>query len=452
MDRVVADAIDAYHGSLSPERAVECSEWLTERLRQDQLEFGGRPLCTVLRPRFLSPAQHRRLRDGCAAVLRAFDTALGAAFADPAVMRQFALPDWEEALVREDRSPYAASPTSRLDSFFDERTGALRFAEYNAETPAGIAYGDALAEYFLAFPPMAELGRRFEIRALPARQSVLAALLDAHHRWLGRWETPSIAIVDWQDVPTQSEFRLFRAYFNRMGVPCTIVDPGEMEYRNGALWANGERVSIIYKRVLISELVTRCGLMHPLVRAVRDGAVCMVNPFRCKVLHKKASLAVLSDERNEALFDHASRQAIAAHIPWTRRVEERWTMYEGKRVDLLPFAAARRERLVLKPNDDYGGAGIVLGWTVDAVTWERALGAALEAPFVLQERIMLPSETFPAVVDGQLIYADRIVDTAPFAFDGRYVDGYLSRISTGALVNVTAGTGSTVPTFIVEPR
>ena len=65
---------------------------------------------------------------------------------------------------------------------------------------------------------------------------------------------------------------------------------------------------------------------------------------------------------------------------------------------------------------------------------------------------MLPSETFPAVVDGQLLYADRIVDTAPFAFDGRYVDGYLSRISTGALVNVTAGTGSTVPTFIVEPR
>ena len=67
-----------------------------------------------------------------------------------------------------------------------------------------------------------------------------------------------------------------------------------------------------------------------MLRAVRDGAVCMVNPFRCKMLHKKASLAVLSDERNADLFSAEEREAIAAHIPWTRRVEERRTVYHGR--------------------------------------------------------------------------------------------------------------------------
>jgi len=80
------------------------------------------------------------------------------------------------------------------------------------------------------------------------------------------------------------------------------------------------------------------------------------------------------------------------------------------------------------------------------------LHAALAEPFIVQERIGLPSESFPSVVDGELVFADRIVDTAPFVFAGAYVEGCLTRVSTATLVNVTAGGGSTVPTFVVEKR
>ena len=41
---------------------------------------------------------------------------------------------------------------------------------------------------------------------------------------------PRIAIVDWSDVPTQSEFLLFQDYFTRQGLECVIVDPREVEY------------------------------------------------------------------------------------------------------------------------------------------------------------------------------------------------------------------------------
>jgi hypothetical protein len=47
---------------------------------------------------------------------------------------------------------------------------------------------------------------------------------------------------------------------------------------------------------------------------------------------------------------------------------------------------------------------------------------------------------------------DRMLDTAPFVTHGDYMDGMLTRLSTAALLNVTAGGGSTVPTFIVIPR
>ena len=178
----------------------------------------------------------------------------------------------------------------------------------------------------------------------------------------------------------------------------------------------------------------------------------MVNPFRCKILHKKASLAVLSDERKSDLFNDAELEAIEAHIPWTCRVEERHASYHGRRIDLLPFILDHREKLVLKPNDEYGGKGIVLGWETDASSWAEAIQDALTDPYIVQERVTIPSEPFPSMVDGHVRLIDRMLDTNPFVFYGNYMDGCLSRLSTEALLNVTAGSGSAVATFVVEKR
>jgi len=220
----------------------------------------------------------------------------------------------------------------------------------------------------------------------------------------------------------------------------------------GKLYAGDYHIHLIYKRVLISELLHKGGLNHPVFQAVRDGAVCMVNPLRCKILYKKASFAVLSDENNAHLFTAAELDAIRAYIPWTRVVAERTTTFAFEPIDLVPFILKNRERLVLKPNDDYGGHGIVLGWTTDPATWERAVETALAQPYIVQERINVPTEPFPSFVDGRLEVADRMLDTAPFTWFGGYMDGCLTRISTAALLNVTAGGGSTVPTFLVDRR
>src|SRR5260221_10951245 len=87
----------------------------------------------------------------------------------------------------------------------------------------------------------------------------------------------------------------------------------------------------------------------------------MVNPFRCKILHKKASLAVLSDERNANVFTEEELEAIEAHIPWTCRVEERYASFHGQAVDPVPFIVRNPESLAAKTNDHYGGQGLIPG-------------------------------------------------------------------------------------------
>lgn len=459
MTSVLAQAIGHYHELLNDEVAGECQATLEAELRQRGLFFGGRALCTVLRPRFLTPDQYRFLRDRCALLLRAFDRIYHAALEDAALRRQFGLVEWEETLMERDPGFADPSPVSRIDAFYLPEDAVFHLTEYNAETPAGAAYGDALADVFLALPVMRSFLRKFDVRPLPARHNVLHALLGAYAQWRRAGANggkspaaPRIAILDWKEVPTYSEFVLWVDYFRARGLEARIVDPRDTQLEGGRLTADGAPIDLIYKRVLISELVELGGADHAVIRAVQSGAVCMVNPFRCKLLHKKASLAVLSDERNVGLFSDTECQVIDAHIPWTRVVEERKTRYRERTVDLVPFIIEQRQRLVLKPNDAYGGAGIVLGWEVDAAAWERSVRLALTEPFVVQERVPIPSEAYPSVVDGRVVFAERILDTAPFAYQGTHVDGCMSRLSTAALVNVTAGGGSQTPTFLVEAR
>jgi hypothetical protein len=66
--------------------------------------------------------------------------------------------------------------------------------------------------------------------------------------------------------------------------------------------------------------------------------------------------------------------------------------------------------------------------------------------------VAIPSELYPCLVDGRVELIDLMLDTNPFVFYGDYVDGCLSRLSAEALLNVTAGNGSAVATFVVEKR
>src|SRR5437667_244162 len=88
------------------------------------------------------------------------------------------------------------SPTARLDSFFVSEA-ELKFTEYNAETPAGAGYNDALSEIFFGLPVMRQFVRRYLVRPIPARPHVLHALLDSFEQFRGnRNEKPRIAILD----------------------------------------------------------------------------------------------------------------------------------------------------------------------------------------------------------------------------------------------------------------
>jgi uncharacterized circularly permuted ATP-grasp superfamily protein len=256
--------------------------------------------------------------------------------------------------------------------------------------------------------------------------------------------------VDWRDLPTEHEFFLLRNYFASRGVPTIVCAPDELEYDGRTLRCGDFPVDLVYKRIIIHELLTRCGESHPLLRAYAEGRVCLVNSPRCKPLHKKAAFELLTDEERAGWFTPAEREVFASCVPWTRRVAEGKTTHEGERVDLVEHIRHRRERFVLKPNDDYGGRGLTLGARANASEWDDALARALAEDYVVQEAIELHTELFPVFGESTWGFQTMYVDTNPFLFRGR-VGGAMVRLSASPVVNVTSG-GGEAGLFVLEER
>jgi hypothetical protein len=452
-DRVSERAVAEYHALLRDDRALaeELEERFFARMRERRLTFGGRWLCSFPRPNLVSTHVYEQIRDVCRGIFRAVEKVeqtLG-----PELWDRVDLLPAERELAGWDPGYSRPSPLARLDSFVTP--SSYRYVELNAETPAGGSYADALAEVFLEMPLVRRFQERWRLRPFHTGRRLLATLLRCYREAGGGEEHPAIAVVDYEDVPTRVEHHMVRDYLESRGYPALVCDPRRLDYEGGRLRHEGRPIDVVYRRLLVNELLERRDEVRPLLDAVRERAVVLVNPFRCKPVHKKAIFAVLTDDALRGLFTAEERRAIRTHVPWTRRVKEERTTRQEEEIDLPAFVLGNRERLVMKPNDEYGGKGVFIGWEMTEADWARALEEALRSSYVVQERVELRRQEFPELAPagggerGALRFRDFVVDLDPYVFDGE-VEGFLTRLSTSSLANVTSG-GGQVPSLLVEP-
>jgi uncharacterized circularly permuted ATP-grasp superfamily protein len=430
---------ESYWRALLRERAPgdSCAA-LADRMRERRLTFGGRLLCPFLRPFFLTPADEVRVTRAAEALWRLGEQLARAAPRDPSLLRALGLTDAEIELVSIDPGAGPASTAARADAFL--LPGSLEFAEYNAESPAGLAYSQRLAELFDELSVMRAFKHRFDVRHYTPVAALLDALMATYREWGGTARPPRIAIVDWREVPTYSEFELLRDAFTAAGVPTVIHDPRDLEFDGRMLTADGERIDFVYRRVLINDIIARRAECRALVDAYRAKAVCVANNLRCKIAHKKAFFFVLSAPEYRHLFDPADLSAVRLSVPWTILVG-----------GVGSGVSKSRDRLVLKPNDEYGGSGVTLGWETDPSEWDRAVERAVrQGGWVAQDRINVRREIFPVCDGERVVERDMLVDLAPYLFRGK-VAGFLTRLSATGLANVTSG-GGQVPAFVVSER
>jgi hypothetical protein len=440
-------AIAQYHELLLADETLtpRVFEKLHDAMRTSGLIYADRPISVALRPHLLERSQFEAHEIVAELIGRALEKIAAAAVQSPTLMTQLGLTDTEQKVARIDPGFARAAVTTRLDGFVHGQE--IKFVEYNAENPSSLSDQEGLNRILFELPAMSILAQRYRLQQFSPVERLLATLLAVYRDWNGNG-SPNIAILDWKNLPTANEFILLRDHFVARGVRTIICSPDELEYDRGRLHCGDFEIDLVYKRIIIHEFLARYDETHPLVRAYMNHDVCLVNPFRCKIMHKKASFELLTDEAYASWFTFKERAAIARSIPWTRRMADRRTTYHGHKVELVDFVRQNRARLVLKPNDDYGGHGVYFGPQLDEPAWENAIETALSSDYVVQEAVDLSPEEFPIFNETDWKLQPMFVDTNPFLFLGK-VCGAMVRLSNSPVVNVTSGGGET-GFFVIE--
>ncbi len=452
LQRMLKDAVAYYHELLNDaDLAAASQKLLDEGFETSKLIFGGRRLSPYLRPHFVTEQDWSRITVTCGTIFGALQKVKDAAIDDETILDELGVTEIEKELVKIDPGYSHVSPTSRLDSFLTD--DSYSYVELNGESPAGIAFADSAAEIFQSLPVMKKFTERYKVKALEGRSKMLDVLSSCYEEFLGRkpHTKPVIAIVDLKDLPTIKEFELFKEFFEANGHQAVICSPDDLEFDGSKLRFGDTAIDIVYKRLLVNEYLPIMDAQPALLDAYRAGAICMVNSFRGKLVHKKAIFAVITNERYQHLFNVDELSAITKHVPWTRMFREENTVNNGETIDLVNWSRENSHKLVLKPNDDYGGHGIYIGWNSSESEWDDAISVALtDGDYLIQERVKTAKEFFPMLTDevGNWELVEQLVDLDPLLFLGK-VGSAFTRLSSTELANVSSG-GGMVPTFILS--
>ncbi len=445
----IRPVLDAYHRMIEADlnAADDQMKILYQLQHERKVLFGDRPMAHSLRPAFLSETAHTQIQDTVYLIRQAILKIAAAYFNTQEALDELGLTPDEIELAAIPTNVIRLSATARMDAFLTSTS--FKFVELNAESPAGVGYTHRMAQIYRELPVFQQFIKSYPVRFVSPLEHLIQGLIRTYHEeFEGAVEKPSFAIIDFQNIPTVHEFNIVRDYLEQLGYPCEIADPRDVECRDGWVYVNGRKIDILYRRLLTNEYLEIKDECPAFLEGYKAQKTCYLNSFRTKLVHKKSIFSFLTDPRYTGILNTVELQTIRNHIPWTRKIRDQHTIYKGQTINLLEYVSRHRADFVIKPNDEYGGKGVVLGFAATDQEWAQAINEGIQFGFVVQEVVDISREPFLLQTAAGWQSVPTVVDLDPY-LNGPMMGGCLVRTSTTNLANVTAGGGS-LPVFILR--
>lgn len=435
-------------------------DWAQEeqrRMQEHNTAEGGiyadKVLASTLNPKVITPEQRNVLETASRHLMGALDTLVDTFVEDDGQAVPWEIDEELWRLFATDPGYEGPIPVARFDGFL--QANGLRILEFNTDSPAGPGYGDVVQTGLEA---MVERNPHLgEGLVLPGERRVPAlcdTLLECYHAWRGQAEgqhpsKPRIAIADWRDVDSRADMDLIADRLQARGLDASFADPRDLALDGDRLVHDGEPVHLVYKRVIVDELVEDPNA-RALAHAYEAGTVCMANPPRSVLAGDKRAMALLATEPFQQRLTAPQRAAVDQFLPWTRILEAGKTTIEGYTVNTRDFVLDNKDRLVLKAAVSYGGQDVVMGPSVDDESWGSLVDEHIKTGrWVVQELVGVPKGIFPRIDEEGVNLQTLNVNVNPFVFGGAYGGSY-TRVSAEDVINVAAA-GGLAATVTLDP-
>lgn len=335
-------------------------------------------------------------------------------------------------------------PMARFDVFYYAPQD-IKFCELNADGSSGMVKGNILEDHFKDAAAVNELKKEYQIENWDLVNSWLEAMFESYYQFKDSKEQPNIAIMDFNNYGMVGEFEYFKELLVDRGYRIKIVDPRELEYRNSSLYSDDFKIDLIYRRAVTKDLMDHYQQLDDLWQAYKNHDVCLVGSMRSQIIHNKIIFAILHDREKVSFLTAEEQQFIADYIPSTEVVD---TQSEK----LLDKIILQQKQLVLKPVDDYGGHGVLIGRDMNSAEWEKEVHRIWKEreDYLAQQFCPLPEKELVEFNNENLEFSSYKYILGLFTYNQSF-KGVYTRADKQNVIASSAGC-VTLPNFKVQKR
>jgi len=344
------------------------------------------------------------------------------------VRRMFGFSSKVEELIAIDPGYAHPAPMIRADLFYS-RGAQVKFCEFNTDGTSGMNETNELDRVFLNTEIADALRNRFSLSNWELVETWVGCLIETYREFSGRAD-PSVVITDWEGAGVREEFEAVKRSLEKRDLHCGICDPRELSYTGKQLEYNNRPVDLVYRRAVNFECFDRKDEIIPLIRAYKDGSVCMIGPFRSQIIHNKKIFQVLQQPFIAGIFSAEERAFIERYIPFTREL--------SGDSNLIDYALQNRETLIVKPADRYAAKQVTAGKDIDQDSWAALVREkSSENGYLIQELLLSESRDFRSVEEGKFVINSCHNVLGMFMYAGKFAGLYPRVGATTIIASLT---------------
>ena len=328
-----------------------------EMVVNSSAQYRGKPITFPYQAFFYDKDDMIKLKEFSDSFIGIFHKVIKEYRTTPGFRSHFKFPEIMEELILIDPGYQIPFPVSRFDIFYPfDKKSKIKFCEINTDGTSAMNEARVIGEAMMESLVIKEIALDYNLSTFELFYSWLEALLDNYHEFLefkgskvNYAKKPGIAIVDFKNEGTMSEFKEFKESFIKRGYNTIICDPRELDYRDKQLYHQNFKIDLIYRRATTAKMLERADEITDFLKAYRDRAVCVVGPFVSQLVHNKMLFAVLHDRNKLPFLNESEHTLIKEHIPYTVSVSD------GIPEDI----SENRQKYLLKPADSYAAKGVI---------------------------------------------------------------------------------------------
>lgn len=269
-------------------------------------------------------------------------------------------------------------PIARFDLFFNEDDWSFQFCEINSDGTSAMNEDYVLNMALDRNSAHQSMKKKYTFRTFELYDSWVRTFLELYGTYEKRKEHPYIAIVDFLEHGSVTEFEEFQRRFRNAGYECEICEITRMRYDNGVLYSpQGRPVDVVYRRAVTSDVMAAYFEVQPFLQAVKEQAVCVIGSFCTQIVHNKWLFKILREEPTLSLLEEREQKFVLEHVPYTNLLDSRFCRME--------HLLEAKDRWIIKPLDAYGSRGVFAGVDYSDSQWEQLVEEHFNRGYIYQE-------------------------------------------------------------------